>query len=79
MFKTKNEFKNEFTKKIVESYGTTPEEAHPTEQYLVLGEMVRDYANVNWKDTKVKERADQTKQVYYFSMEFLLGRMMTSK
>ena len=78
MFNTKSEFKTEFTRKIVESYGTNPEEAHPTEQYLVLGEMVRDYANVNWKDTKVKERETGCKQVYYFSMEFLLGRLMTS-
>ncbi|MDO4520284.1 MAG: glycogen/starch/alpha-glucan phosphorylase, partial [Erysipelotrichaceae bacterium] len=72
------EFKKEFSRRIVESYGTAPELAHPTEQYLVLGEIVRDYANVNWKDTKVAERRTQAKQVYYFSMEFLLGRMMTS-
>ncbi|MDO5108826.1 MAG: glycogen/starch/alpha-glucan phosphorylase [Erysipelotrichaceae bacterium] len=78
MFKNKNEFKKEFSRRIVESYGTAPELAHPTEQYLVLGEIVRDYANVNWKDTKVAERRTQAKQVYYFSMEFLLGRMMTS-
>ena len=78
MFKNKNEFKKEFSRRIVESYGTAPELAHPTEQYLVLGEIVRDYANVNWKDTKVAERRTKAKQVYYFSMEFLLGRMMTS-
>ena len=78
MFRNKNEFKKEFSHRIVESYGTSPELAHPTEQYLVLGEIVRDYANVNWKDTKVAERRTNAKQVYYFSMEFLLGRMMTS-
>ncbi|MBQ9824353.1 MAG: glycogen/starch/alpha-glucan phosphorylase [Solobacterium sp.] len=78
MFRNKNEFKKEFARRIVESYGTAPELSHPTEQYLVLGEIVRDYANVNWKDTKVAERRSQAKQVYYFSMEFLLGRMMTS-
>ena len=78
MFTNKEEFKQEFTRRIVESYGTAPEMAHPTEQYLSLGEIVRDYANVNWKDTKVSERANKFKQVYYFSMEFLLGRMLTS-
>ena len=78
MFRNKNEFKKEFARRIVESHGTAPELSHPTEQYLVLGEIVRDYANVNWKDTKVAERRSQAKQVYYFSMEFLLGRMMTS-
>ena len=78
MFKNKQEFKKEFTQKLIESYGTTTEETHPTEKYLVLGEMVRNYASVNWKDTKVAIRKQQAKQVYYFSMEFLLGRSLTS-
>ena len=78
MFRNKNEFKHEFTRRIVESYGTAPDRAHPTELYLSLGEIVRDYANVNWKDTKVCEMQLGVKQVYYFSMEFLLGKMMTS-
>ena len=78
MFKNKQEFKKEFTQKLIESYGTTTEETHPTEKYLVLGEMVRNYASVNWKDTKVAIRKQKAKQVYYFSMEFLLGRSLTS-
>ncbi len=78
MFKNKTEFKKEFSRRLVESYGCTVEETHPTEKYLVLGTMVRDYANVNWKDTKEAVRHQGVKQVYYFSMEFLLGRMLTS-
>ena len=78
MFKNKTEFKKEYTRRLVESYGCAVEETHPTEKYMVLGEMVRDYANVNWKDTKVVAREKDAKQVYYFSMEFLLGRMLTS-
>ena len=78
MFKSKSEFKKEFTQKLVEEYGTTVEETHPTEKYLVLGEMVRNYASVNWKDTKVACRQQAAKQVYYFSMEFLLGRSLTN-
>ena len=78
MFKNKAEFKKEFSRRLVESYGCTVEETHPTEKYLVLGSMVRDYTNVNWKDTKEAARAHNVKQVYYFSMEFLLGRMLTS-
>ena len=78
MFKNKQEFKKEFTKRLIESYGTTTEMTHPTEKYLTLGEMVRNYASVNWKDTKVAVRAQKAKQVYYFSMEFLLGRSLTS-
>ena len=78
MFRNKSEFKREFAQKLVEMCGTTVEETHPTERYLVLGEMVRNYASVNWKDTKVAIRKQNAKQVYYFSMEFLLGRSLTS-
>lgn len=78
MFKNKEEFKKEYTRRLVESYGCAVEETHPTEKYMVLGNMVRDYANVNWKDTKEEIKKEKCKQVYYFSIEFLLGKMLTS-
>ena len=45
---------------------------------MVLGNMVRDYASINWKDTKAAVKYFNAKQVYYFSIEFLLGKMLTS-
>lgn len=78
MFKNKTEFKKEFTRRLVESYGCSVEDTHPTEKYMVLGNMVRDYANVNWKDTKAAVKKQNARQEYYFSIEFLLGRMLTS-
>jgi starch phosphorylase len=78
MFKNKNEFKKEYERRLVESYGCAVEDTHPTEKYLTLGRMVRDYANVNWKDTKNSLKQSGAKQVYYFSIEFLLGRMLTN-
>ena len=78
MFRNKSEFKKEFTRRLVEQCGCAVEDTHPTEKYMALGSMVRDYANVNWKDTKVAAAYKDVKQVYYFSMEFLLGKMLTS-
>ncbi len=78
MFTNKEEFKEAFKTRLIETYGTTVELTHPTERYMVLGEMTRDYASVNWKDTKVATDNQQAKQVYYFSMEFLLGKSLTS-
>ena len=78
MFTNKEEFKEAFKTRLIETYGTTVELTHPTERYMVLGEMTRDYASVNWKDTKVAIDNQQAKQVYYFSMEFLLGKSLTS-
>ena len=71
MFNNKSEFKREYSRRLIESYGTAPELTHPYEKYLVLGKMVRDYANVNWKDTKAAETKKKAKQVYYFSLELL--------
>lgn len=78
MFKNKEEFKEEFKTRLIETYGTTVELTHPTERYMALGEMTRDYASINWKDTKVAVDEQQAKQVYYFSMEFLLGKSLKS-
>ena len=78
MFKNKSEFKREYTRRLVEAYGCAVEETHPTEKYMVLGNMVRDYASINWKDTKAAVKYFNAKQVYYFSIEFLLGKMLTS-
>ena len=78
MFKNKEEFKFEFSKRIIESYGRTVEESHMTEKFMVLGTMVRDYASVNWAMTKMVTKTKQQKQVHYFSMEFLIGRLLVN-
>lgn len=78
MFKNKSEFKREYARRLVEAYGCAIEDTHPTEKYMVLGNMVRDYASINWKDSKAAVKYFNAKQVYYFSIEFLLGKMLTS-
>lgn len=78
MFNNKQEFVEEFTKRIEENYGRSVEQSHPTERFMVLGEMVRDFAGIHWKETKEKIAAEEAKQMYYFSMEFLIGRLLTN-
>ena len=78
MFKTKEEFKYEFSKRIIETYGRTVEESHLTEKFLVLELMVRDYASVNWATSKALIRNNYQKQMHYFSMEFLIGRLLVN-
>lgn len=77
MFKDKFDFKKEFTTRIVEGYGRSVEESHITERYQILGDMVRNYASVHWKQSKERISEIGAKQMYYFSMEFLIGRLMT--
>ena len=78
MFKNKEEFKKQFEEKMIEQYGRGIELSHISEKYMVLGQMVREYASVNWKESKDVIADKQYKQITYFSMEFLMGRLLTN-
>lgn len=78
MFSSKEEFQMEFSKRIVELYGRSIDESHITEKFMVLESMVRDYASINWAATKESVARNQQKQMHYFSMEFLLGRLLVN-
>ena len=77
-FDSKEEFKKEYTERIIAKYGKNPQEAHISEQFDILGELVRDYAGVNWRNTRQACIKQQGKQLVYFSMEFLIGRLLTN-
>ena len=78
MFRNKETFKKEFEKRIVEKYGRGVKDSHITEKYDVLGTMVRDYASINWKRTKEEVAKNTQKQMVYFSLEFLIGRLLVN-
>lgn len=44
--------------------------------YDILASMVKDIISDAWLKTNNRYKAEQVKQVYYFSMEFLLGRLL---
>ena len=48
----------------------------PLERYNALGELLKDYLGNIWANTNKAYRDEQTKQVYYFSMEFLTGKFL---
>ena len=78
MFKNKDEFMQTFTERLAEKYGVSVEESHITERYDILGEMVRDYAGIDWRASKSKIAKEDKKQLIYFSLEFLMGKTMYS-
>lgn len=77
-FSSKKNFVNTFKLAVAETYGRDFEDTKSVERYLVLGHLIRDYAGINWKETKNAIKKSQTKQLYYFSMEFLMGRLLTN-
>lgn len=78
MFDNKNDFKKTFALRLEEKYGRSVEDSHITERYDVLGEMVRDYAGAHWRTCREKLLKGNERQLIYFSMEFLIGRLLTS-
>ena len=78
MFSSKKKFKEVYQQRLVERYGNSVEEAHPSELYDILGEMVRDYAGKDWRNTREEVLHKGRKQLVYFSMEFLIGRLLTN-
>ncbi len=75
---TKEEFICKYEQMMVEEYGRSLAQAHSSEKYIVLGKLVRKYAGEHWKDSKDALAKSEGKQMYYFSMEFLMGRLLTS-
>ncbi len=78
MFSNKEAFKEAFKRRLAEKYSNTIEDSHITEQYDILGEMVRDYANYDWRSVRKELRSEDKKELIYFSMEFLMGRLLVN-
>ncbi|EST11737.1 glycogen/starch/alpha-glucan phosphorylase [Sporolactobacillus laevolacticus] len=75
---SKRKFKEDFKKMLTEVYSMDISESETTEQYVTLGNLIRSYSSKNWGRTNQRYIEKKKKQAYYFSMEFLLGRMLKS-
>ncbi|EMA6344777.1 glycogen/starch/alpha-glucan phosphorylase [Bacillus cytotoxicus] len=78
MFTHVESFKAAFLEKLETMYGKSFKDSTSRDQYHTLGHMVREYMNQQWIATNEKYRAANQKQVYYLSIEFLLGRLLGS-
>ncbi|MBO9130942.1 glycogen/starch/alpha-glucan phosphorylase [Bacillus sp. 165] len=78
MFSNKESFKSSFLEKLETMYGKSFKESTLRDQYHTLGHMVREYISSRWIATNEKNRTENNKQVYYLSIEFLLGRLLGS-
>ena len=76
MFSDTNTFKDHFSNFMHINFGKDMAESDLTEKYIVLSKMVRTYMLEDWRETKYRVRTNNCKQVYYFSLEFLLGRLL---
>ncbi|ADL51039.1 glycogen/starch/alpha-glucan phosphorylase [Clostridium cellulovorans] len=75
---TRERFKQDYEQKLMSLFTEEIDKASTLDKYLALGSLVKEYSAKNWSKTKKQYSKDGDKQVYYFSMEFLIGRLLQS-
>ncbi|MCH4157123.1 MAG: glycogen/starch/alpha-glucan phosphorylase [Acidaminococcaceae bacterium] len=77
-WKDKSEFKRMFTHKAHTLWEKSLRDLTKNEVYQTLAYMVRDLVSEDWIHTNDVYEQEKPRQVYYFSIEFLLGRLLQS-
>lgn len=75
---SKEKFKSDFEKKLMTLFSVDIKESSRLNQYHALASLVRDYCSENWMKTNKDYINNKEKQIYYFSMEFLIGKLLVS-
>ncbi|MDS0528466.1 glycogen/starch/alpha-glucan phosphorylase [Clostridium sp. SHJSY1] len=74
----KRTFKEAYVEKFLEVHEIELKDGTEQQQYEALAGLIRDYVSRMWLKTNKENNKSGQKQVYYFSMEFLLGRLLGS-
>ena len=78
MLRDKEAFKKMYIEKFEETTGMGISEGTDQDKYHALAALVRDEIMPYWVDSNVEYKDTDKKQVYYFSIEYLLGKMLRS-
>ena len=74
----KDTFKKDFKRKLMTMFAEEVSDSSNLHKYFALGGLLKDYVAECWMRTNKQYREDGEKQIYYFSMEFLIGRLLSS-
>ena len=78
IFTTSDNFQKVFKDRLRKTYFKDVSDSTIRERYHVLGMLIKEELAEQWIDTEKRIEQSKTKQVHYFSMEFLLGRLITN-
>jgi len=76
MFSSKESFQKTFLKRLEMLCGKSFSESTSRDHYQTLGSMIREFVSNDWIKTNEQYLAVQGKQVYYLSIEYLLGKLL---
>ncbi|MFA5536878.1 MAG: glycogen/starch/alpha-glucan phosphorylase [Bacillota bacterium] len=76
MFTGKEDFKKAYLSKFAEIQGKTLDEGTKWEKYQTLVFLIKNWVGDNWAETNNRYAQNRQKQVFYFSMEFLIGKLL---
>ena len=71
-------FRSRIDEKLLHSVAAEPVTANTKEIYKALSLVARDQLARRWVNTQVEDRKNKARRVYYFSMEFLIGRTLNN-
>jgi len=71
-------FKAAYINKLEEVSGDCLSESSVLEQYQALAEVLMDKVTTHWSKSKTQNSKYKNKQVIFFSIEFLIGRLLKS-
>ena len=74
----KENFKSDYIEKLQNMFAEDAVDASRLHQYFALGALIKDYCSKAWIKTNKEYGENKGKQVYYFSMEFLVGRLLNN-
>jgi len=77
-FSSTEQFIKNFRDRLEKTYLTDPEHSSIRQRYNILGMLVKETLAGDWMNTNRRLSDGDQKEVYYFSMEFLMGRLITN-
>ncbi|HIF5504097.1 TPA: glycogen/starch/alpha-glucan phosphorylase [Pasteurella multocida] len=75
---TVDSLKKSIVYKLIFSIGRSPKEASQCDWLNATLYAVRDFVTEGWITTARQSRSEETRRVYYLSMEFLIGRTLSN-
>lgn len=76
MVLTKEQIKQDYLKRLTFTFAEGVNEASLDHKYMALGKLIKDYVTEGWAETNRAYTEKKVKQTYYFSMEFLIGKLL---